>query len=148
MTRALLVAALALAGCVDATRCHLPSDWKPCAGSSAELGASGTPPAIVALSVPTCAYVDDPEVQGTLHVTDPESDATVVHVTFSQGPRVDESDIDLPDAGRMGTEWSGDLQLRAMNATAMEGTLDVRVKVADLQGNQSVPFCNSLTFLK
>lgn len=148
MTRALLVAAALLAGCVDTTRCHMPSDWKPCAGESAQPGAGGTPPAIVQLSAPTCAYVTDPAVQGKLHVTDPESDAVVAHVTFSAGARVDETDIDLPDAGRMGTEWSGDIVLRSMAATTMESSLDVRVKVTDLAGNQSVPFCNTLSFVR
>lgn len=138
--------ALALAGCVDTTACHMATDWKPCAGEKAQPGAGGTPPSIVALSLPTCAFLDSPTVIGTLHVTDPESDAQTLDATFSAGPRINVSQVQLPDSGRAGTEWSGPLALTSQAKS--EGTYDVRIKITDVGGNQSLPYCGTLTLLK
>lgn len=148
MTRALVLFAFVAAGCVDSGKCMQPTEWKPCVGEMAEPGASGTPPAIIDLSVPTCAYADNPVVTGTMHVTDPDSDALDLKVTFSAGMRLDDSESVLPDDGRMGTEWIGTITLRSESMMAMESTDDVRVKVTDAQGGQSLPWCGSLTFLK
>ena len=149
MTRAFafgLATALLVSGCVDATACHMATDWKPCAGVAAQPGAGGTPPSIVQLTLPTCAFLDSPTVAGMLHVTDPDSDAQVVDATFSAGPRINVSEVQLPDAGRAGTEWTGTLGLKS---TAMsEGTYDVRIKITDLAGNQSQPYCGTLTMLR
>lgn len=146
-----LALVLAAAGCVDTSKCHAPSDWKPCAGETAEPGSSGMPPTIVQLSMPTCGYVDSPTVKGTLHVTDPDGDAQVVKSTLFMGARSNEAEVQLDDAGRNGNEWSGDLLLSIMTAAggmAMQGTSDVRVKVTDRAGGQSVPYCNSIALVR
>lgn len=154
MMRALVLAAaaaLGCAGCVDTKGCHMAHDWKPCANTHAEPGAGGTPPAIVELSLPTCAFVDSPSMTGTLHVTDPDFDAQVVDVTFYVGARTSVSQLQLADAGRAGSEWTGTLTIEAVSqagGAAMEGTSDVRVKVTDLAGNQSVPYCGTFTLLR
>lgn len=140
-----LALALAGAGCVDEKACHMATAWKPCANTKAQPGAGGTPPAITMLSLPTCAFLDSPTVQGTMHVTDPESDAQLVSFTFSAGPRINVSQFQLPDAGRAGTEWDGGIAI--MSLAKSEGTYDVRIKIDDIAGNQSVPYCGTLTML-
>lgn len=145
------MAALALAGCVDSARCKLPSDWQPCAGAAAQPGASGTPPTILRLSLPTCAFVASPTVSGTLEVSDPDGDAQTFKATFSVGVRTDESEVQLPDVGRSGNDWSGSAQLTVMPAgggAAGEGSYDVRAKVTDRAGGQSAPRCGTLTLLR
>jgi hypothetical protein len=145
------LASLALVGCVDTRTCHTASAWKPCPGQTAQPGASGTPPTIVALSLPTCAYLDTPQVMGMLHVSDPDGDAQVVKATFFTGARSNESEVQLPDSGRSGNEWSGTLSLTLVGGNGgmlMEGSNDVVVKVTDRAGGQSVPFCNSIAVVR
>jgi hypothetical protein len=143
----LVLMALVAAGCVDATKCHMPSAWQPCAGGVAEPGASGTPPTIAMLSLPTCAYVATPQVSGTLHVTDPDSDAQIVKITISQGPRLGETEVALPDAGRSGTDWTGALSVAIPMPMALQqqSSYDVSIKVTDRAGGQSAPVCDSIT---
>src|SRR4051812_174849 len=101
MVRLLAASFVALAaGCVDTARCHMPTDWKPCAGESAQPGASGTPPAIVELSLPTCANLASPLIMGTLRVSDPDGDAQVLKATFFTGMRNNEDELELDDSGR------------------------------------------------
>ncbi|HEY2749228.1 MAG TPA: hypothetical protein VGL86_31640 [Polyangia bacterium] len=142
--------ALASAGCVSG-KCHTPTAWKPCSGDSAEPGATGTPPTIVSLDVPTCAFLDSPSVSASLHVTDPDGDAQVIEVSyFNGGVRVDESNIELDDADRSDNDWSGSFGLLLMapgGGMPMPGSDDVRVKVTDRQGGQSAPFCNSIAIV-
>src|SRR5215471_12773446 len=85
----------------------MPSNWKPCSGQPAEPGASGTPPSITQLSLPTCATINSPLVTGTLSVTDPDGDAQVLKATFFTGARNNEDEVQLDDAGRSGNDWSG-----------------------------------------
>lgn len=142
---------LGTAGCVDTRACHTATVWKPCAGATAEAGASGTPPSITDLEMPTCAYLDSPTVSGTLTVSDPDGDAQVVKATFSQGVRTNESEAELDDAERNGNDWSGPFAIvvtGAMGGMLMEGTYDARIKVTDLAGGQSVPFCNSVSIVR
>ncbi len=147
-----LLTLAALAGCVDTTHCHMATDWKPCAGEVAQPGASGTPPGIVELSLPTCAYLDDPTLSGTLHVTDPDGDAQTVKAAFYAGMRLDEVDVTLPDSGRSGTEWTGTVVLSTVanggTAPMMQETDDVIIKVTDRAGGQSVPFCGSFSLVQ
>ena len=155
-SRLVSIAALAVlgaaAGCVDTTRCHTAVDWKPCAGETAEPGASGTPPQIVELSLPTCASVDAPTVSGTLHVTDADGDAQVLKVALtSGGMRSDETELELDDAGRSGNDWSGSFSLMvtgSMGGMVMQGSDDVRVKVTDRAGGQSLPLCNTIAIVQ
>jgi hypothetical protein len=150
MVRVLLLAALILAGCIDTKKCHDPTAWKVCAGESAQPGGGGTPPAILELTLPTCTFAEEPTVVGTMHATDPDGDVQVIKATFAVGPRINESEVFLPDAGRAGTEWSGAVGIAVMTSggTVSEGTRDVRVKVTDAAGAQSVPYCNTLTVVK
>jgi hypothetical protein len=145
------LAALGSASCVDTKACHTAVAWKPCAGETAQPGASGTPPSIVALELPTCANLDAPTVTGTLSVTDPDGDAQVAKVTFYTGARNDESEAQLDDLGRSGNDWSGSFSVLITGANGgmlMEGSDDVRVKVTDRAGGQSVPFCNSIAVVR
>jgi hypothetical protein len=139
-----------VAACVDTNKCHMPSDWKPCSGEMAQPGAGGTPPTIVSLSMPTCAYVDTPSASGALHVSDPEGDAQVVKATFYAGARVNESEVQLPDAGRSGNDWTGMLTLTVPGTmqVQMPRSLDVRIKVTDRAGNQSAPVCNTFSLVQ
>lgn len=141
-----------VAGCVDQKTCHQPAAWKPCPNTRAEPGASGTPPAIVELSLPTCVYVDTPVAMGSLHVSDPDGDATVVKATFFQGVRNNESELPLDAAHRSGTEWSGSFAVTLVGGGASgmltESTDDVMVKVVDAAGAQSVPYCNTIAALR
>jgi len=152
LQRCLLVAWLAgAAGCVDtSSRCHTPATWKPCPGAAAEPGAGGTPPTIVLLSLPTCAYLETPSAAGMLHVTDPEADAQVVKASFYAGGRVNEAELQLDDAHRSAADWSGGLSIGAPDAMANGGerTFDVRIKVADRAGNQSAPMCNTFSLIR
>ena len=144
------VATLLVAGCVD-SKCHVPSDWKPCAGATAEPGASGSPPSIVELSLPTCANLSSPTVMGTLHVTDPDGDAQVLKATFYAGMRINEDELELDDAGRSGNDWSGSFSVVLRGPSGgmlMEGSDDVHMKVTDRAGAQSVPFCNTLSIVR
>lgn len=146
-----LAAALCVSGCVDTKACHTATVWKPCAGETAEPGASGTPPSIGDLELPTCAYLDAPTVTGSLHVSDPDGDAQVVKATFYQGARNNESEVELDDAGRSGDDWSGTFAITivgSMGGMVMESTDDARIKVTDLAGGQSVPFCNSIAIVR
>ncbi len=144
-----LAVALAGAGCVDG-KCHAPTAWKPC-GDPAEPGASGTPPTIVSLEVPTCAYLDSPSVTASLQVTDPDGDAQTVKVTFfNGGVRASETELELDDAERNGNDWSGSFGLLVMGSGGgmpMLGSDDVRVKVTDRAGGQSAPFCSSVAIV-
>ena len=144
-------AALVAAGCVDTKQCHLAVDWKPCPGEPAQAGASGTPPSIVQLSLPTCAFLDAPTVTGTLRVTDPDGDAQVVKATLYTGMRANEDELQLDDAGRSGNDWSGGLVVALQSSgggMAMESSDDVVIKVTDRAGAQSVPFCNSIALVR
>ncbi|HEX6836697.1 MAG TPA: hypothetical protein VF334_09000 [Polyangia bacterium] len=144
-------AALALAGCVDTKQCHMAVDWKPCPGQAAQAGASGSPPSIVELSLPTCAFVDAPQVTGSLRVTDPDGDAQVVKATLYVGMRNSEDELVLDDAGRNGNDWSGDLSVALQGSgggMVMEGSDDVVMKVTDRAGAQSVPFCNTIALVR
>jgi hypothetical protein len=146
-----LVIVFVAAGCVDTKVCHTPIVWKPCAGQSAQPGSSGSPPSIVELSLPTCAYVDTPIAAGSLKVTDPDSDAAVVKSTFSAGARLDESELVLDDMHRSDTDWSDDFSLTiAAGSGGMltEMTEDVSVKVVDTAGAQSIPFCHSISLVR
>jgi hypothetical protein len=148
---AMLAAALAVAGCVDTKTCHVPSAWKPCAGETAEPGASGTPPSIVELSLPTCAYLTAPLVTGTLHATDPDGDVQVLKATSFQGARTMESELELDDLDRSGNDWSGDFTISvtmSSGTTPMESSVDVVMKVTDRAGAQSVPFCNTIALVR
>jgi len=145
------LAAVAWAGCVDTKQCHMAIDWKPCPGQAAQPGASGSPPMIVELSLPTCAFVDAPTVKGTLHVSDPDGDAQVLKATLYVGMRNSEDEIELDDAGRTGNDWNGTIAvgLAAAGGTmVMEGSNDVVVKVTDRAGAQSVPYCNTIALVK
>jgi hypothetical protein len=147
-----LAIALALGGCVDTKTCHNPQTWKPCPGGVAEAGASGSPPSIVSLSLPTCVYLDTPVAMGNLDVTDPDGDAATLKATFSQGVRVDESEFMLDAAHRMGNDWVGAFSILLTgsggSSVMMEGTDDVSIKVVDAQGGQSAPFCNSISAVR
>lgn len=145
------LAAFAVAGCVDANKCKMPVDWKPCPGQPAQAGASGSPPSIVELSLPTCATLDAPTVTGSLHVTDPDGDAQVLKATFYTGMRNNEAEVQLDDASRTGNDWSGSFGLALAGANGgmlMEGSDDVVMKVTDRAGAQSVPFCNSIALIR
>jgi hypothetical protein len=140
--RALVAASVAvLAGCADDVKCHTPSSWPPCANATAEPGASGTPPTITSLVVPTCAYTSDPQVAGPLMYMDPDGDAQTVKVSLYVGPRQSESELTLPPKGTS-------VPLTIAIPMAMEGSYDVRVKVTDRQGGQSAPVCNTVTIFR
>jgi hypothetical protein len=144
-------AALAAAGCVDTKQCHMAVDWKPGPGATAQAGASGTPPSIVELALPTCAFVDAPMVTGTLRVTDPDGDAQVAKATLYSGMRASEDELQLDDAGRNGNDWSGGLVVTLQSAgggMVMESSDDVVIKVTDRAGAQSVPYCNSIALVR
>jgi hypothetical protein len=146
-----LAALLAAAGCVNTKTCHNPVAWKPCPNTSAQPGASGTPPAIVELDLPTCAYIDTPVVTGTLHATDPDGDIGTLKATAFQGKRVNESELSLDPASLTGTEWVGDFSLTLVDMSSgmlMESTDDVVVKVVDAAGAQSVPYCNTISAVR
>ena len=152
MVRLACIALVALAaGCVDTTKCHVPVDWKPCAGSTAEPGSSGSPPTIVELSIPTCAYLSAPSVKGTLRASDPDGDAQVVKFALYTGEHNNEAEIQLDDAGRSGNDWIGEFTL-VVSASAggmlMEGSSDIQAKVTDRAGAQSVTFCNSIALVR
>ena len=145
------LAAVAWAGCVDTKQCHMAIDWKPCPGQAAQPGASGSPPMIVELSLPTCAYVDAPTVKGTLHVSDLDGDAQVLKATLFVGMRNSEDEIELDDADRSGNDWSGAISVGLQGAgggRVMEGSNDVVVTVTDRAGAQSAPYCNSIALVK
>jgi hypothetical protein len=144
-----LVVPLSVA-CVDTSKCHQATAWKPCPGEAAQPGASGTPPTIVSLSLPTCAYLAAPAASGELHVSDPDGDAQVVKGSFYAGPRVDESELQLSDGGRAGNEWMGALTLAVPGTmpTRQPLSYDVRIKVTDRAGNQSAPVCNTFSLVQ
>jgi len=145
-------AALLAAGCVDTKACHNPTAWKPCSGATAEPGASGSPPAIVGLQMPTCADLDAPTASMSLSVTDPDGDAQVMIATlYTGGVRNTSAEVALDDAERSGNDWNGTIDLvisGAMGAMLMEGSSDVRIKVTDRQGGQSAPFCDSIAIVR
>jgi hypothetical protein len=143
--------ALVAAGCVDTShRCHSPVAWKRCAGASAQAGASGTPPVIASLTLPTCAFLETPSATGTLAVDDPDGDAQTVKASFYLGARVNESEFQLDDPGRSGGGWNGSVVLSVPGVMQAMGelTYDVRVKVTDRAGNQSAPVCNTFSLLR
>lgn len=151
MVRILAIAALVAAGCIDTAKCKQPSEWKPCAGESAQPGASGTPPRIVSLSMPTCAYVESPTVSGSIHVVDPDADTTTLKASFYVGPRVDEVDVPVPAADAALADWTDSIFVTVTSSgsgTVSEGTRDVRLKITDRAGGQSLPYCNTLTLVK
>jgi hypothetical protein len=144
----LWLAPLVLGACVDTNKCGLPQQWQPCAGESPEPGASGSPPGIQSLAMPTCAYVDNPIITGTLQVSDADGDAEVVHMTTSQGGmRLAEADTFLDSVGtRTGNDWTGPLVLTISGTTP--ASFDIRVKVDDVAGNQSLPVCNTVSLVQ
>jgi hypothetical protein len=149
--RACLVLPLFSLGCVDLGKCYMPTYWKPCPGETAQLGSSGSPPTIVELALPTCTSINAPTLQGTLHVTDPDGDAQVLKATFTAGSRLNESEAQLSDLNRSGSEWSGGVAIVVTStggSTPMESTDEVRMKVTDVQGGQSVPFCDTLSLVR
>jgi hypothetical protein len=152
MVRLLAASFVALAaGCVDTAKCHMPTDWKPCAGETAQPGASGTPPTIVELSLPTCAALASPLIMGTLRVSDPDGDAQVLKATFFTGMRNNEDELQLDDSGRNGNEWSGNFSVVLQGpggGMLMEGSDDVVMKVTDRAGAQSVPMCSSVAIVR
>ena len=89
---------------------------------------------------------------GMLDVTDPDGDATTFKATFYQGTRNNESQFTLPAGNRMGNDWVGGFSITLVGSGGatimMEGTDDVVVKVADAQGGQSAPFCNSISAVR
>jgi hypothetical protein len=148
-----LAALLCAAGCVDTNKCHMATAWLPCAGETAQPGASGTPPTIVELALPTCGFVDSPTVTGTIHVSDPDADSQLVKITFFAGKRVNEIELPIAAANAAMTDWSDALSV-AVGAESggggmsTEGTFDVRIKVTDRAGNQSQPYCGSIALLR
>lgn len=143
----LWLAPLLVGGCVDLNKCGIPQAWKPCAGQTSEQGATGTPPAIVSLMMPTCAYVDNPIVTGTLKVSDADGDEKVAHVTTSQGgARLAEADTQLDPSLQSMNDWTGPLLLTVSGSTP--ASFDIRVKVDDVAGGQSVPVCNTVTLVQ
>jgi hypothetical protein len=143
--------ALAAAGCVDTTKCHTATEWKPCAGEAAQAGASGTPPSIVELSLPTCVSINAPTVTGTVRVTDPDGDAQVLKATLYIGQRNTEDEQQLADSLRSGNDWSGTIAVVLQGAGGgmlAEGSNDVVMKVTDRAGGQSVPFCNTIAAVR
>jgi hypothetical protein len=146
-----LACGAAAAGCIDTShRCHEPVAWQPCPGAAAQPGASGVPPAITSLMLPTCAFVDAPSANGTLAVSDGDGDAQTVKASFYAGPRVAEAELQLDDARRMGNDWRGAVGLAVPGGSQMasELTFDVRVKVTDRAGNQSAPVCNTFSLVR
>ena len=86
-----------------------PSTGNRAPATVAEPGSSGSPPTIVELSTPSCAYLDSPTVMGSLHVSDPDGDAQLIRAVAVHGrPARNEVDIALDDAGRNGNEWTGE----------------------------------------
>jgi hypothetical protein len=143
----LLLAPLLVGGCVDTNKCGLPQAWQTCAGQTSEEGATGHPPTIVSLSMPTCAYVDNPIITGTLHVSDAEGDEQVAHVTTSQGgARLAEADTQLDKSLQTGNDWTGPLLLTVSGSTP--ASFDIRVKVDDVAGGQSIPVCRTVTLVQ
>lgn len=129
----------------------MPVEWKPCPGESAEPGASGSPPMIVELSLPTCAYLDSPTVKGTLRASDQDGDVQILKATFYAGMHINESELQLDDAGRSGNDWAGTFSVVVAGSTGgmvMEGSDDVRMKVTDRGGAQSAPFCNTISIVR
>jgi hypothetical protein len=148
--RSAVLFALLFTGCLDTAKCKQPSAWKPCTGENAQPGASGTPPGIVSLTMPTCAYVESPTVTGTIHVVDPDADTTLVKASFYIGPRIDEVDVPIPVADAVSADWTDSISVTVVSSggTLSEGSRDVRLKVTDHAGNQSVPYCNSMALIK
>jgi hypothetical protein len=143
-----LVLLLATAGCLDVHRCHDPVAWRVCDGETAQPGASGTAPSIVALVLPTCANLDAPTVSGELHVSDPDGDAQLVKTTLYAGARLGATETPLPDAGRSGNDWSGGYTLAGpMQQQRQEATYRVRLEVTDRAGNQSAPVCSEFSLI-
>jgi hypothetical protein len=140
----LLAMTLLLGGCVDSVKCHEPVAWPVCAGATAEPGATGTPPAITSLMLPTCAFVDSPSVSGTIAIADPDGDAALIKSSLYVGVRLAEVETMLP-AGHMGN-FAGTFLVAVPMATP--GAYDVRVKVVDRAGGQSAPLCNTITMLQ
>src|SRR5205823_11452500 len=109
------------------------------------------PPTIVQLSIPTCAYLSAPSVTGSLHVTDPDGDAQVLKFALYTGMHNNEAELQLDDAGRSGNDWTGEFTFALSGASGgmlMEGSSDIRAKVTDRAGAQSVPFCNSVAIVR
>jgi hypothetical protein len=134
---------LLVAGCVDTVKCHAPSVWPACSDATAEPGASGMPPVITVLSLPTCAFVEVPSVSGTILITDPDGDVAATKTSIYVGTRQSETDMMLP-AGHMG-DYSGAF---SVTVPGKPGAYDVRVKAVDRAGGQSAPLCNTVTVLQ
>jgi hypothetical protein len=141
------VMAVAVAGCVDVHRCHDPVAWRVCDGESAQPGASGAAPAIVALVLPTCANVNAPTVSGVLHISDADGDAQLVKMSLFAGTRIAESELPLDDAGRTGNDWEGTYELAPPVQMRQATTYQVRLKVTDRAGNQSAPLCAAFSII-
>lgn len=139
-----LALVLVLGGCIDTVKCHAPQPWPACAGSPAEPGATGTPPTIASLMMPTCAFTSSPEVSGPIEIRDADGDIAVVKASFYVGVRLLEMETMLP-ATQMGN-FSGMFGVAV--PMAAPGAYDIRVKAVDRAGGQSVPLCNTLTILQ
>ena len=139
-----------LAGCLDTNKCKMPSNWSPCAGETVEPGASGTPPGIASLTLPTCAFVENPSVSGPIHVVDPDADTTTLKASFYIGARVDETDVPIPGTDAASADWTDTISITVSDAsggTLMPGSRDVRIKITDRAGNQSIPYCGTLALI-
>jgi hypothetical protein len=133
-----------VAGCVDTAKCHAPVAWQPCADGTAEPGASGTPPTISSLMLPTCAFVDSPAVSGSITVSDPDGDAALIKSSLYQGVRLLETEAMLPAMPM--NNYAGMLTIAF--SMAKVGAYDVRIKATDRAGGQSAPLCNTITILQ
>jgi hypothetical protein len=143
--RLVLVMLLLAAGCVDTVKCHTPVAWQPCMGETSEPGASGTPPTITGLMLPTCADQALPSVAGTIAINDLDGDAELIKTSFYVGVRLSETDTMIP-IGHMGQDYSAPFSV--VVPMAKVGSYDVRVKAVDRAGGQSAPVCNTVTILQ
>ncbi len=91
--------------------------------------------------LPTCAYVDTPEITGTLTASDVDGDLALAKVSFYVGTRIDESEVTVT-----GMNYSGPLSLTFSETE--EGSIDVRIKVTDAAGAQSASRCNTVRLVK
>jgi hypothetical protein len=99
------------------------------------------------LLLPTCANFDQATVSGPLQVSDPDGDAQLVKLTLAAGARLSESELPLDDAGRSGNDWQGSYELTVSSPDRQQATYQVRLKVTDRAGNQSVPLCSDFSVI-
>ena len=144
VTVRLLAIGLLVGGCVDAVKCHAPEPWPACAGAPAEPGATGMPPAITSLMMPSCAYVASPAVSGTIAIADPDGDTALIKTSLYLGARLSETETMLPL--QTAKDFSGTFVV--VVPMAAPGAYDVRVKAVDRAGGQSAPLCNTVTILQ